>query len=604
MGLTMILASLLVICLISMLLLTNQQRGKVTQLREQASSLASVLARAPLEQLASRSSDYGMLNVLRIAQNSDDFAYAIVSRAHGQIMNAVTSPGVSVANTSLPDEASLWPGERTYSMPETGNEILEVYAPIIDSGELAGNIRIGYLMPGLGFSWSELPFVGSLALPIFLLTPLFYFLVRREIRPIHAVNQKMSASISDGTLGAVSVEASGELREFMGKFNEFARLAKTRVEALERDNNGLLTDQKLLAYRQMRTESVMQAIPEGLMILGEEGQVTFANDKFGTLLGVDPAEILHKNPTDWCTSPELLDFFCQFGASSPEQCFTETLRFDLQLSTSKKFSIKAYPMFAPEDPDTIFGRLIILNDSTREALAEESRSNFVAHVAHELKSPLNTMSLYADALRGDQGDDESFRIEAFNVINDEIERLAALVDNLLSITKIEMGSMKIRKQRVRLRDLLQDSFDRLRQGGRGSELNLQLELPDELSAVTVDKDLFRIALNNLLVNAVKYSDAGDTVKLSVEETAEAIQIRVSDTGIGISPEEQARVFEKFYRSTDQKVRNRAGHGLGLALTKEIVELHRGHIGVRSEPGKGSVFVIDLWKDSGTLRQAI
>jgi two-component system phosphate regulon sensor histidine kinase PhoR len=79
---------------------------------------------------------------------------------------------------------------------------------------------------------------------------------------------------------------------------------------------------------------------------------------------------------------------------------------------------------------------------------------------------------------------------------------------------------------------------------------------------------------------------------------------VSDTGIGISPEEQARVFEKFYRSTDKQVQNRAGHGLGLALTKEIVELHRGHISVRSEPGKGSEFVIDLWKDSGTLRQAI
>jgi two-component system sensor histidine kinase VicK len=594
----------LVIFLISALLLSNQQQSKVTQLREQASSLASVLARAPVDQLTSRTSDYGMLNVLRISQNSDEFAYAIVNSAHGDLMNAVTSPGVSVANTPLPEQSSLWPGERTYSMPNTGEKILEVYAPIIDSGELAGNVRIGYLMPQLGFSWNQLPFIGSLALPIFLLTPLFYFLVRREIRPIHAVNKKMSASIDDGTLGTFSVQAGGELREFMDKFNTFMRLSKSRVDALESEKNGLLTDKKLLAYQHTRTESVMQAIPEGLIILGEDGQVAFANAKVGTLLGVDTHEILHKKPTEWCNFPELLDYLCQFDPGTRERCFTETLCLDNPVSTGMKFSVRAYPMFAPEDPETIFGRLIVLNDTTRDVLAEESRSNFVAHVAHEIKTPLNTMSLYAEALRGEQGDDETFRIEAYNVINDEIERLAALVDNLLSITKIEMGSMKIRKQRVRLRDLLQDSFDRLHQTGRGSELDLQLDLPEELSSVTVDKDLFRIALNNLLVNAVKYSDAGDTVSLTAEETTESIQIRVRDTGIGISAGEQSKVFEKFYRSTDKEVQNRAGHGLGLALTKEIVELHRGQVSVASEPGEGSEFVIDLWKDSGTVQQSI
>ena len=322
------------------------------------------------------------------------------------------------------------------------------------------------------------------------------------------------------------------------------------------------------------------------------------------MLGVDTNEILHRKPTDWCAHPELLNYLCQFGTSTQDQIFTETLCFKNPLAMSKTLSIKAYPMFAPEDPDIIFGRLIIVNDATKDVLAEESRSNFVAHVAHELKSPLNTMSLYAEALRGEQGDDESFRIEAYNVINDEIERLAALVDNLLSITQIEMGSMKIRKQRVRLRDLLQDSFDRLRQSGRCDDLDLQLDLPEELSAVTVDKDLFRIALNNLLVNAVKYSDAGDTVTLSAEELAESIQIRVRDTGIGISADDQSKVFEKFYRSTDEKVQSRAGHGLGLALTKEIVELHRGQVSVVSESGKGSEFLIDLWKDSGTLQQSI
>ena len=250
------------------------------------------------------------------------------------------------------------------------------------------------------------------------------------------------------------------------------------------------------------------------------------------------------------------------------------------------------------DPLTGFGIRFILQRDAKLVL------DFVAHVAHELKSPLNTLGLYAEALQGERGEDAEFRVEATNVFRDEVERLATLVNNLLSITQIEMGSLNIDKQRVKLKDLLEDAFEQVSRSSRAAGLRLSVNLPPEISAVAVDKQLLRIAINNLLVNAVKYTEPGGEVELSAVETAEAIQISVRDTGIGIAEQDRERIFDKFYRAEDERVRKLDGHGLGLSLARDIVSLHRGRLIVNSAPGKGSEFVIELWKDQGLLRQAI
>ena len=167
-----------------------------------------------------------------------------------------------------------------------------------------------------------------------------------------------------------------------------------------------------------------------------------------------------------------------------------------------------------------------------------------------------------------------------------------------------MGHLKVEKQRVKLRDLLEDAFDNVSRSGREEQLNFQLDLPDDISPVSVDKDLLRISINNLLTNAIKYNNANGTVRLKAEETDEAILISVKDDGIGISAEDQQLIFSKFYRSENEDVRNRTGHGLGLALAQDIVHLHHGELHVVSEPGEGAEFTIELRKDSGLLQKAI
>ena len=157
---------------------------------------------------------------------------------------------------------------------------------------------------------------------------------------------------------------------------------------------------------------------------------------------------------------------------------------------------------------------------------------------------------------------------------------------------------------MKLAELLRDAFDNVARSGRGAGLAFELEVPRELGLVNVDKDLLRIAINNLLTNAIKYNRAGGRVTLAAEETADAVRICVRDTGIGISEPDRARIFDKFFRSEEPQVRERTGHGLGLALVKDIVELHGGNLSVESEPGVGSEFVISLWREASAMQKAV
>ena len=231
----------------------------------------------------------------------------------------------------------------------------------------------------------------------------------------------------------------------------------------------------------------------------------------------------------------------------------------------------------------------------------------MAQVAHEMKTPLNVIAMYSETLIDAEdcpADSAEIRVDAINVIHDETERLSNLINNMLSITKFELDGMSTQMQRVRIVDLLVDAFRAIAQSQKAETLELKFSVPKDLSAVVADKDLLRVAVNNLLTNAVKYNSAGGSVTLEAHETASDVIVQVSDTGFGIAPEEQAKVFEKFYRSNEDDVREETGHGLGLALTKQIILLHNGDIELDSVPGKGSKFTIRIPKNEALLQQAI
>lgn len=603
-GLLMILASLAVITLIISMLFINQQRAEETHIRNQGASLVRLLSRMPFTDLVPENGRQGMLSVLEHIKGNSTFSYLAIVDTNNRLLYEITTSDALMPAAPLPANPASWLGERVLQQAAGDREITEFHAPLLDNGLLAGHIRLGYLKPGLGIDLEHLPFLATLALPIFLLTPLFYFLIRREVRPLQKVNSQLDQLVAQGSLNKVEVAATGELKEFMGRFNGFVESARERIDQLENEKCSLETSSKMLTYKRTRIESVLQSLPDAVLVMDESSTVSFVNARFSSLLGVPVENVIGKKPVEWCENGGLVAFLVGCSAKSLRGFNPDIFEFSPARSPEKTIAVMPLPLFSPRDNSQVLGTLVVFRDITVEKLAKQSSGAFVAHVAHELKSPLNIISMYSETLLGEDGDSAEFRIEAGNVIHDETERLAGLIDNILNITKIEMGGIALDRQRVKIGDMLQDTFDACARDTRGKDLDMQIDIPREMSPVSIDKNLLRIAVNNLLTNAIKYSNAGGQVILSATESEEIIRISVRDEGIGISPQEQEKIFEKFFRSESAAAQDRNGHGLGLALAREIVHLHHGTLGVESTPGEGSEFVIEFRKETGLLKQAV
>lgn len=600
-GLYMIIASLAVIGVVIAMLFVQQTRAAENRVRSDALSLARVLAGLPHSQLVAQR---GMLEVVRQAWQNGDFAYASIVSQSGQTEAEVTAPGIIVPTNLAGNSADAWISEHEVTLAD-GAMVIEIQAPVLDERQVASVLRLGFRKPSLMPGMDQLPFFATLAFVVFLLTPTFYWLVRREVRPLRDANERLNELVTDGTLGEIQLNASGELGAFMNSFNEFVALTKGRVQELQSQHTDLETRTQLLSYRKARVESVLDSIPEAVIIVDQTGTISFANQRVETVLGVSADVVTEQHPNEWCRNERLHEAISRYSSNqSNKQHLAQTVRLEPSNADDLSLSIKAYPLFSPNDANDIQGTLIVIRDISKEVLAQRGQSEFVTHVAHELKTPLHTIGLSGERLLYDTEMSESERVEAANTIQDEVERMSRLIGDLLSITKIEMGELPIDRRLIKLKEFLHDVFATVKRSDREKKLNFVIQLPTEFSATYLDKDLLRIAVNNLMTNAIKYSEPGGQVTLSAEETDSCIRISVRDEGIGISEEDQRHIFSKFFRSEDRAARQRTGHGLGLSLTHEIIEMHNGSLTVESSPGEGSVFTIELRKEADMLRKAV
>ncbi|CAN5166324.1 hypothetical protein BH24PSE2_BH24PSE2_14460 [soil metagenome] len=596
-GLAMIGASLIVIGVILWLLFAQQRDAADARVRAQALTVMRLLAAMPYDELIGPP---GRLRALVRSQPAEELAYLVITDPAGTSLEAVSREGVGIPPETAPNAAGIT--RRELEPAESGGRIVEYQAPFRIGDGRTGNIRLGYFSPTSSLRMHQVPFLASLALAVFLLTPIFYFLVRSEIRPIRSITTEIDRIVQSGRFERIRLNASGTVNNFLERFNSFAAYAQTRLRELESENARVLTSAKLFGYQKQRLERVLEAIPDVVLLLDETGVVNFANAKLRGLLGASPEDVVGQRPDEWCQERKIVDFINRCEGKSVARQLNKSLEFSPAGAADKTFSLRIWPLLSGNSAERC-GTLLIFRDVTTESLAARSRGEFVAHLAHELKTPLNVLAMYSETLQDDTIGDEAARIEAVNAISDEVQRLAALIDNLLNITRIEMGSLKLERQRVNLRDLLQDAFDHVSRSGKEAELEFSLEVPENLPAASLDKGLLRVALNNLLTNAIKYSHAGGVVTLGAEETPDLIRIYVSDTGVGVKPEDRERIFDRFFRADDEQVRSRSGHGLGLSLARDIVNLHHGALRVESEPGQGSRFIVELWKDTVMIQQA-
>ena len=253
----------------------------------------------------------------------------------------------------------------------------------------------------------------------------------------------------------------------------------------------------------------------------------------------------------------------------------------------------------PADPQAPWV-VLVLRDETRAKRAEQSRADFVANASHELRSPLSALIGFIETLRGPASDDAVARERFLAVMHAEAQRMARLVEDLISLTRVEINEHVPPRHRVDLLDVLAAVTDTLAVRAEKRQMTIALECSDDLPPVIGETDQLTQVFHNLVDNAVKYARAGTPIRITASAVERlpgtqkpGVKISVADTGEGIPAIHLPRLTERFYRADEGRSRRLGGTGLGLAIVKHIVNRHRGRLSIDSTVGEGSTFTVFL-----------
>jgi len=241
----------------------------------------------------------------------------------------------------------------------------------------------------------------------------------------------------------------------------------------------------------------------------------------------------------------------------------------------------------------IAGLFVILVAAERERKLSNLKSDFVANVSHELKTPLSLVRMFGELLESGRVENDEKRRQYLQIIVSESERLGALIENVLDFAKVERGKAAYEFSSGRLGEVVSRAVEACRVRAEREQVTLELSVADGLPLVDLDERAIEIAVINLVDNALKYAPDGELVSIAVRRQNGSIEIRVSDQGSGIPTEDRRRIFERFVRGKTALGKQVRGSGIGLALVKHIAEAHGGGVWVEDAMPHGSLFVLTL-----------
>jgi signal transduction histidine kinase len=380
--------------------------------------------------------------------------------------------------------------------------------------------------------------------------------------------------------------------------DETMRMVLPELEAsqqiLDQIRRNIDVQQNSVSKSLYETENVkfltaIESMTEGVIIISEEGVVEIANPIARKLLGLAESSSL----TEVKTTMENLGLQQLFTAK--RHAATKYAReFIGKAATGKILQMKWNPIIGGDRRP--IGNVIIICDITAQTELDRTQTEFIAAVSHELRTPLTTIqNSVSNMLAGVTGKIAPKMNQYLNTMQADCHRLARLINDLLDMAKLEAGKMPINRSVTNLAEVAAKVVRAFSSSAAEKGLRLELVTEGRISRVYVDSQRIYQVFSNIITNAIKYTDKGGSILISLFECKNEVEAVVTDTGIGIAPEHQRHIFNKFYQISRQTGPGYNGSGLGLALSREIVAAHDGKMWVESELGKGSVFHFSLPK---------
>jgi len=403
-----------------------------------------------------------------------------------------------------------------------------------------------------------------------------WLLARRFVKPFQELTNATYRIAQGEYSHRIPGGVWGESRSLATTFNTMSKRLEAQFQQLEADR------------QQLRT--ILGGMVEGVVALGPEQRVLFANEAAGQMLQFDPQIAVGRPIWEVTRLPQI------------QEVLTKALReiaprreeFNWKGPTARQLAIYVAPLPGDRAP----GAVLVLHDITELRRLERLRQDFVANVSHELKTPLSVIKACIEALIDGAVEEPDVRKPFLEQISDQGERLHLLILDLISLARIESGEEAMDFQAVSLNQVVADCLDRHQPRAEAKNLRMAAIPPDAGSpnlTVWADEEALGQILDNLVDNAVKYTPDSGLIQVLWQANGTTVSLKVEDTGPGIPERDLPRIFERFYRVDKARSRELGGTGLGLAIVKHLVQTMKGTVKANSEVGKGTTFTVTLPK---------
>jgi two-component system phosphate regulon sensor histidine kinase PhoR len=439
-------------------------------------------------------------------------------------------------------------------------------------GEIVGFIRLAVPLTDIDHSVNQLRINISVILGLALFAMWLFVLwqtdqLRRLVRQI----KDLSSSLARGEI---------DKRLFMKTGGEFGEIAGNLVSMSEK-LRGLLRQSE---EERNRLSVILKSIPDALLIIDPKGAILLANAAATELFCDQPVNGKHYMEIVRC------DALSELIKNIRKEPAFGTAKIRLETPAERHFNVLVSPLFYNERD--LAGFVVVLHDITRIEKLEQVRKDFVANISHEIKTPITAIKGFAETLLDGAIDDRENASRFIGTIKQNSERINNLVDDLLTLSKIELGVIAINKTQVDIGDTLDQVVSILGEKAREKNLTIKTVVHADVREIAADKDRLIQIFTNLVDNAIKFTESGGVTFGSGFENGRPI-LFVEDTGIGIPRKHVSRLGERFYRVDTARSRKMGGTGLGLAIVKHLVKAHGWDMQIDSLPGKGTFIRIYL-----------
>ncbi len=399
-------------------------------------------------------------------------------------------------------------------------------------------------------------------------------LAKRLARPIEQMTETARGFAAGDFNRRLSIPDTTELAELTKTLNEMARQLADRIDIITKDKS--------------ETQAILSSMIEGVLAIDYDGHIVSINDAAAKLLKIDKTAAYGKTVEEVIRNPQFIEFVKNtLTEKQPAEA-------DISLANNGGYFLHMQGSVLADSKGQKMGAVIVLHDITRIRQLEEVRRDFVANVSHELKTPITSIKGFVETLLGG-GVKDPVQIQRFlNIIAKHSERLDAIINDLLALSRLEEDDekRKLSFEERHLKPVLVSAVELSKV--KAEQKNIAVELIcDENITARINSALIEQAVINLIDNAVKYSPQNSTVIVNTQKMPNEIAIKVIDQGCGIERQHLSRIFERFYVADKARSRKLGGTGLGLAIVKHISSVHGGNVTVESSLGNGSVFAIYL-----------